>query len=208
MTFKIQIVAVADDGQEECREVASLERQEIQPETFGLTLAESKVILKNLQTIIVERQATDFLAFHQRCPDCGRLRHLKGYHPLSMRTVFGKLAVRSPRLYHCDCRPHPTRTFSPLAGLLPEHTTPELLFLETKWAALVSYGLTVKLLEDVLPMDESLTAFTVRRHIFEAAERMENALGEEKVSFIESCQRDRNSLPIPDGPLAVGIDGG
>ena len=91
---------------------------------------------------------------------------------------------------------------------MPEHTTPELLDLETTWSALVSYGLTVKLLEDVLPMDEALTAVTVRRHVFNAGERLENALGEEKVSFIESCQRDRNSLPIPDGPLAVGIDGG
>jgi hypothetical protein len=60
----------------------------------------------------------------------------------------------------------------------------------------------------VLPMDEPLNAFTIRQHVFEVAERMENALGEEKLSFIESCQQDRDSLPIPDGPLAVGIDGG
>ncbi|MCI0662267.1 MAG: hypothetical protein L0220_14450 [Acidobacteria bacterium] len=39
-------------------------------------------------------------------------------------------------------------------------------------------------------------------------QRMENTLGEEQVSFIESCPRDRDSLPLPDGPLAVGIDGG
>src|SRR5262245_34653063 len=57
-------------------------------------------------------------------------------------------------------------------------------------------------------MDESLNAFTIRQHVFEVAERMENVLGEEKVSYIESCQQDRNSLPLPDGPLAVGIDGG
>jgi hypothetical protein len=208
MKFKIQIVTVSDDGQEENREIASLERDDLQPETLGLTLAESKAILKDIQEIVVERQATDFLASQRRCPDCDQLRHIKGYHSLSMRTVFGKLKVKSPRLYHCDCRPQLTRTFSPLTELLPEHTTPELLFLETKWAALVSYGLAAKLLEDVLPMDEPLNAFTIRQHVFEVAERMENVLGEEKVSFIESCQRDRNSLPIPDGPLAVGIDGG
>jgi hypothetical protein len=103
--FKIQVVTVSDDGQEESRDVASLERQELQPETLGLTLAESKAILKDIQEIVVERQATDFLASQRRCPDCNQLRHLKGYHPLSMRTVFGKLEVKSPRLYHCDCRP-------------------------------------------------------------------------------------------------------
>jgi hypothetical protein len=36
-------------------------------------------------------------------------------------------------LLHCDCQPHDTRSFSPLAQVLPERTTPELLFLETKW---------------------------------------------------------------------------
>ena len=208
MKFKIQVVTVSEDGQEESREIASLERDDLQPETLGLTLAESKAILKDIQEIVVERQATDFLTSQRGCPDCRRARNLKGYHTLSMRTAFGKLEVKSPRLYHCDCRPQSTRTFSPLAELLPQHTTPEMLFLETKWAALVSYGLTATLLEDVLPMDEPLNAFTIRQHVFEIAERIENALGEEKVSFIESCQQDRNSLPIPNGPLAVGIDGG
>ena len=66
------------------------------------------------------------------------------------------------RLYHCGCQVHATTSFSPLATLLPERTTPELLFLETKWAALVSYSLTVKLLQDVLPLDEPLQAVTIR----------------------------------------------
>ena len=61
--------------------------------------------------------------------------------------------MESPRLHHCDRRPHEAKIFSPLAELLPDHTTPELLFLETKWASLMSYGMTAKLLEDVLPMD-------------------------------------------------------
>src|SRR5262249_61508958 len=178
MKFKIQVVTVSDDGREENREIASLERDDLQSETLGLTLAESKTILKDIQEIVVERQATDLLASQRCCPDCGRVRNLKGYHTLKLRTVFGKLEVKSPRLYQCDCRPQLTRTFSPLTELLPEHTTPELLFLETKWAALVSYGLTAKLLEDVLPMDEPLNAFTIRQHVFEAAERMENMLGE------------------------------
>jgi len=40
------------------------------------------------------------------------------------------------------------KTFSPLAGLLTEHTAPELLYLESKFAALVSYGLTADLLQE------------------------------------------------------------
>jgi hypothetical protein len=58
-----------------------------------------------------------------------------------------------------------TTSFSPLAMLLPERTTPDLLYLETKWAALMSYGLTVKLLQAVLPIDEPLEAVTIRNHV-------------------------------------------
>lgn len=105
------------------------------------------------------------------------MRPIKDYHPVMFRTVFGHLPVRSPRLHHCHCQLHPTKTFSPLAERLPEHTSPELLYLETKWASLVSYGITVDLLKEVLPMDEKLSDVTVRNHVLQVAERMEQALG-------------------------------
>jgi hypothetical protein len=41
------------------------------------------------------------------------------------------------------------KTFSPLTALFTGHTAPERLDLETRWASLVSYGLTVGLLKDV-----------------------------------------------------------
>jgi len=63
-------------------------------------------------------------------------------------------------------------------------------------------------LEDVLPMDDPLNAFTIRRHVWETAERLEQELGEEQDGFIEGCQRDWDALPAPDGPLTVGIDAG
>jgi hypothetical protein len=71
--------------------------------------------------------------------------------------------------------------------LLPEHITPELLFLETKWAALVSYGITADLLHEVLPIDEALAPCTIREHVFTVAERLEQQLGKEQWSFIDSC---------------------
>jgi hypothetical protein len=118
------------------------------------------------------------------------------------------MPVESPRFTHCPCQAHETESFSPLAELLPERTTPELLYLETKWASLSSYGMTVKLLQDVLPFDEPLEPVTIRNHVFTLAERLEDELGDKQVSFIEGCPRDWGELPIPDGPLTVGIDGG
>jgi hypothetical protein len=208
-SFKIQVIATAENGQKEVREITSLTRDELTPEALGLSLTEGKAILKDIQQIVIERQVSSFMASQKLCPDCGQRRHSKGYSSdLSMRTLFGKVSLQSERLHHCDCQSHTTKTFSPLAERLPERTTPEMLFLETKWSSLISYDLTTELLEDTLPMDAPLHASTIREHVCNVAQRVEDELGEEQWSFIEGCQRDWNKLPPPDGPLTVGIDGG
>jgi len=43
-----------------------------------------------------------------------------------------------------------------LTSLLASHIAPELLYLESKWASLVSYSMTVDLLRGVLPIDTRL----------------------------------------------------
>lgn len=206
MKLKIQVVGMVD-GHEEVREVADLERVALKPETLGLTLAEGKSILKRLQETLVEWQATVYLESQRHCPHCGKSRHSKDAHRITVRTLFGDLSIDSPRLYHCDCQPCSTKTFSPLAQRLPERSTPERLFLEAKWTSLVSFGAAADLFKDVLPIDEKLNEVTLRNHLFRVAERMEQALGEEQGCFIEGCQRDWDRLPLPDGPLTVGIDG-
>jgi len=89
---------------------------------------------------------------------------------------------------------------------LVERTTPERRYLEAKWAALLPFGVTVDMLEEVLPLQANRA--TVYRHTQQVAERLEGELGDEQPFFIEGCQRDWDALPRPDGPLTVGIDGG
>ena len=86
MKFKIQVVTVSNDGREENREIASLERDDLQPETLGLTLAQSKAILKDIHEIVVERQATDFLASYYR----NQLRYARKHFG-----AFGAAVVRT-----------------------------------------------------------------------------------------------------------------
>jgi hypothetical protein len=80
--------------------------------------------------------------------------------------------------------------------------------METKWASLVSYGLTAQALKDFLPVDETLSVSTVRTNALAVAQRCEAELGDEPMSFIDGCPRDWEQLAIPDGPITVGIDGG
>src|SRR5436305_8465226 len=100
------------------------------------------------------------------------------------------LARSRSRVHGCTtarANPMAPRRLSPLAELLPNRTLPELLFLETKWASLLSYGMTSELLQEVLPIDEPVPTFTLRQHVAGVAERLERELGEEQFCFIEGC---------------------
>ncbi|HEV8177880.1 MAG TPA: ISKra4 family transposase, partial [Gemmatimonadales bacterium] len=208
MQFRIEVIAIADDGSECLQESLTLTRTEATLATLGLTLAESKQLLAQLQRVVIAQQVDAYLDQQRACPACGKKRPLKESDTAPFRTLFGLVEVRNPRWEHCACQPHPEKTWRPLTALLPERTSPELLYLETKWAALASYGVTTQVLHEVLPIDQKHSAVTVRNHTLRVAQRSEEALGAEQAMFVAGCQAERNQLPIPDGPLAVGLDGG
>jgi hypothetical protein len=163
MKVRIQVIIESGSGETHCvEEVAQFERGELRPDALGMTLAEAKALLQNVQRAMVAEQATTYLEAHSPCPACQAPRRCKGHHQLVYRTVFGKLTLPSPRWYACGCHTTERRSFSPLAELLQEHTTPELLYLEAKFAALMSYGLTVDVLGEILPIGAQLNATTVQ----------------------------------------------
>jgi hypothetical protein len=63
------------------------------------------------------------------------------------------------------------------------------------------------LLKEVLPVSKSTNHETVRVHLQALAERMEAELGEERQTNPVKPQEDP-ALPLPDGPMTVGLDGG
>lgn len=133
-------------------------------------------------------------------------RGIKGYHPLIYRTLFGKICIKSPRLLACKCKDQQQSSFSPLSQVLEEHISPEFSYLESKWASLMSYGMTVKLLEEVLPLETHPSS--VCHNIQNVSTRLEKELAEENPVFIKGCQRDWDQLPRPDAPITVSLDGG
>jgi hypothetical protein len=210
MRVRIQVIIESETIETPVlQEVATLEHGPLQPEGLGLTLAEAKDLLRGVQETMAAGQVAEFVAQQQRCPSCGQFRSRKGRHEIVYRTLFGKLRLDSPRLYACPCKDAASRaSTSPLAEQLPERTAPELAYLEAKFAALMSYGLTVELLAEILPLGAELNTTAVRRQVRNVAERLEGDLGAEQPHFIEGCQRDWDRLPRPDPPLTVGLDGG
>jgi hypothetical protein len=88
-------------------------------------------------------------------------------------------------------------------------TSPEMLYLETKWASLIPFARTRDLLKEVLPVGDLVNAETVRNHLQLTAERIEQELSEERqLNRFEGSEQEWEQQPLPDGPITVGIDGG
>jgi hypothetical protein len=83
-----------------------------------------------------------------------------------------------------------------------------MLYLETKWASLIPFEKVVDLLKEVLPVAEATNSQTVREHLHAVAERIEQELGEERQPRDFATVEAIAELPLPDGPMTVGIDGG
>lgn len=213
MKFKVRILVENDDGDEVLlTENIEFERKNSSLENLGLSLAESKKLLCKTQQAMVKEQAGEFLKESESCLHCQRKRLSKGKHRIVYRTLFGKMELDSPRLFYCGCelaeKSVKTKTFSPLAIALPERTAPELLYLEAKFGAQISFDLSQKLLAEVLPLHDEFNHATLRNHLHRIGERLETELCEQKTFFIEGGPRDWENLPRPEMPLTVGIDGG
>ena len=117
-----------------------------------------------------------------------------------MRTLFGALPLGSPRWWHCPCQARASRNNQPALPPLRERTTPELSYLQTRFAALVSYGLSADMLNKILPLGRVLHTTTVRRQVQATAQRLENELP----ILICRCPRATRSGPRSGAALRSG----
>jgi hypothetical protein len=166
MAIQVVLIDEAEDRRD-VHEIVRIERAALCAEGLGLSLAEGKEISGGIQRVLAGAQVAEWQEAQRICPECGRRRSLKGRHPILFRTPFGTLRLSSERVRSCLCAEKPKgRSISPLAELLSERVSPELLYLETKFASLVSYGMTVRLMDEVLPLDRPIRPERVRRDLF------------------------------------------
>jgi hypothetical protein len=126
-----------------------------------------------------------------------------------VKTVFGQIEVPNPRWNRCACEGTVPKTFRPIKAWLQGRTSPELVYLETKWASLLPFAKVADLLKEVLPVADSTNQETIRNHLHATAERIEGELGDERqMNLFEGSEEEWEQLPLPDGPITLGIDGG
>ena len=87
MKMRVQVVIEAAGGEStDVHEIACLEREELRPDTVGLTLEEAKTVLERMQQRLVEQQAAEYLRTQSHCPHCEKKRSHKGAHTVRLHT--------------------------------------------------------------------------------------------------------------------------
>ena len=146
--------------------VAVVERKDRSVADLGLTLAEGRALLAEVQSVLVSKQTAGWMAGQLACRRCGSVLAHKDNRSIVVRTVFGKIEVPSPRLWACRCaakRGEPPRSVSPLCKAVPQRATRELEYLQAKWAAHLPYRQATELLREVLPLDKGISFGSTRR---------------------------------------------
>jgi hypothetical protein len=150
MKVRVEVVCLNADGDERRRQVLTIERRELAMETLGMNLTESKALLAAVQDFVVAQQAREELEQRRACPRCRRRYTTKDSGSTSVSTVFGRVGVPNPRWNRCGCQTEGPQTFRPMRTWLNGQTSPEMLYLETKWASLIPFARATDLLKEAI----------------------------------------------------------
>ena len=85
--------------------------------TLGLTQAQAKQLLSELQRHLVQAQTEEYCRSRRRCPRCGTHRPLKDRRPRQLRSLYGVVTVRAPRFAPCRCSVGHRQTLSPVGEI-------------------------------------------------------------------------------------------
>jgi hypothetical protein len=159
MKMRIQLIIDDESGRSSTAEIAANARRQ-SDDLIGISLDEAKAITGGVQRAMVETQAREVIDRGSTCPECGARLRRNGTHRISYRTPFGRLDLDSPRFFCCRCQTNERRSFSPLALWFGSHTSPELMYLEAQFAALLPYGASAGILGSVLHTSTIAQAFS------------------------------------------------
>ena len=104
MKVRVEVVSLNADGEEQRRQVLTIERRELAMETLGVNLTEGKALLAGVQDFVVAQQAREELEQRRACAHCRRRYTTKNSGSTPVSTVFGRVEVLNPRWNRCGCQ--------------------------------------------------------------------------------------------------------
>jgi hypothetical protein len=121
---------------------------------IGLSIEDGKKIMAALQSAVVNDEAEAYALFRRVCPGCSTFRPVKDYTTRRIRTVFGTVEVRNPRLMLSrNCHPGLDGAFAPLQEICPDRATPELMELTARLGTMMPYRQAANVLAQFLPVE-------------------------------------------------------
>jgi len=194
LKWKLKLTAELAPGESMEFDVTEWERaEEVTLGSLGLSLEESKTILAEIQRQMVVAQVECHGEARRICGHCGRRLPNKGHYQSTFRSAFGNVRVRVRRV--TGCRACGNNLARPLF-MRRSSTAPELRYLNAKLAALVPFGRTADLLNDVLPV--ATNAATVRNRTWRVGARL----------LRNQAQPAEHVRAMPAEMLVIGLDGG
>src|SRR5476651_1364176 len=146
---------------------------------LGPNLTEGRSLVHEAQRAFVCAQTRVVVSASLNCPQCGRKLSIKATHAIRYRTVFGKVTIDSPQL----------------------RVSPELEYLQVKWAAHLPYAVATALLKETLPVDQAISTAGLRNRVW--------AVGQELDDKAESAIRGERAYPPANSEckiVALAVD--
>jgi hypothetical protein len=169
--------------------LAVIERPDRSLADLGLTLAEGRSILAKMQAELISKQMQCWLSGQIHCQSCGAALRHKDSRSTVLRTVYGKVTVKSPRLWSCACHGSgqaPRHVVHPLPRTLTGRVTPELEYLQAKWAAHLPFRQAKAMLKEVLPLDKGISSSGIRDRILELGKQLDADIESDIVQLPQS----------------------
>jgi hypothetical protein len=203
MKIRIRVETEFGWGETRSHDLGTVERDPIGAwdEDFGLSLAEGKSLLKEIQRVLLQDQVEEISEVSRVCRFCGSYLPVHDRRERSIDTLFGRITVAVPRVRMCMCGmpgyPKIRAAYSPLTRVLRNRATPELEQLQAELAARHSFREAARLLNMLTPCARQ-NHMTIRNRLASVADRLEagsdelganaHVLGDHEISvFLDSA---------------------
>ena len=194
MRWVLRLVRTGVDGQSLSVDVMEFIRPDglVDIAKLGLTLAEGKQLLAQVQQEVVAAQADNHATLRPNCRSCGRRCPVKDWRPHRIATLFGEVRVRLPRFLCAGCG----RTETGVGWPSPCRSTPELDQLQARLSALMTYRVAADVLAHLLPIDAGKIAETLRSHTLRVGEQLSDAASVQPAAAVAAITVSLNSTFI------------
>jgi hypothetical protein len=161
--------------------------------------------------VVINQQCEAYVLTRRFCTDCEGFRRIKDDSKRKIRTVFGRVEVRNPRIMNCQrCLPHFCVAWTVLRDICPDQATPELMERSARLGSLLPYRKAAEVMAEFLPIKPTESFVTLRHGTLKLGERLDERARErawfEPPSTTERRQMELDLPNDPEREFVVSID--